>query len=468
MGKKILLTALSLVICLTFICTPAVGRDEVHNNGDTGNGTVARSADATVVTMRDIADFLSEKNAHYPLSDEFIERYQQASGGYIDLAKKTAGMIVDKTKHEPNQKWHFFDSWLYPSIEDGSLTWEESAKSRVYSKLLCPELLLWIYEASGVAPAKVRAAKNVAEQGRAAGTGVATIAKNMRACVSWEDIENSLKDFTPSERVTLDATALSLTVGESATVTATAVSTAAVGDAVWTVTQGEGLISITPDGNTVTVNALAKGEAKIKASYSDSLYAECTVTVKEPRDPSSETSVKYTLSGTSTAQIKTLENALAAFKLVGDGDGIIESVSEITAIYGGGSGGSGDNKWSSTDMLKFGTGSNTGSITLSLNVEVSRIIITGYVHNAKCEIRVGDSASTDWTDAENDNKTAFHVCSDMNVVSKDIIAAEDVSVITVDFESTSTLKIATVNTTSAKYPLYITSIEFVLSPTSAQ
>lgn len=143
---------------------------------------------ATTVTMRTIANFLAEKKEHYPLSDEFMERYQQTSGGYIDFAKKN-GHPVDKQKHEPNQKWHFFDSWLNQSIEDGTLTWEDDAKSRVYTKLLCPELLLWIYEASDVDPVKVKNAKEVAEKGKIEGQSVSTIAKNMRSCVAWEDLK---------------------------------------------------------------------------------------------------------------------------------------------------------------------------------------------------------------------------------------------------------------------------------------
>lgn len=465
MRKKSLLLVFVLVIGFALTAVSFEGNPNGEGYAEASVTTV--QASETAVTMRDIASFLEEKSAHYPLSDEFIERYQQASGGYIDLAKKTAGVIVDKEKHEPNQKWHFFDSWLYPSIEDGSLTWEESAQNRVYSKLLCPELLLWIYEACGVSPVKVKAAKDVAEQGRAAGTAVTTIAKNMRACVSWDDLANGINNYTPAEKVTLNPTKLTLTVGESATISATAVSGEAASYS-WSVVQGENLISITQNGNQATVNALAKGTAKVQVSYGDKLTAECTVTVKDAPDPSSQTSVKYNLSGTSTAQIKTLENALTAFKLDGESEGIIESIGEINFIYGGGSGGSGDNRWSSTDMIKLGTGSNTGSITINLNVEVSRIIITGYVHDTKCEIRVGDSSSTDWTDEDNDNKTATHSCSDMNVIGKDVIESGDVSTIVIDFESTSSITIATINTTSAKYPLYITSIEFVLSSEAEQ
>ena len=74
-------------------------------------------------TMQEFTAFLQNKKEHYPLSDEFIERYQQTDGGYIDTAKKL-GLLVDKEQHEPNQKWHFFTSWLEPSLEDGTVTIE--------------------------------------------------------------------------------------------------------------------------------------------------------------------------------------------------------------------------------------------------------------------------------------------------------------------------------------------------------
>ncbi|MDE6029813.1 MAG: Ig-like domain-containing protein [Clostridiales bacterium] len=467
MGRKLLSIAIGLIACLTFACGCSRVQSVPTESGEPAPSGAVVQAAATAVTMRDIADFLSEKDAHYPLSDEFIERYQQASGGYIDLAKKTAGMIVDKEKHEPNQKWHFFDSWLYPSIDDGSFDWDASAKTRVYSNLLCPELLLWIYEASGVDPAKVRAAKDVAEQGRATGVKVATIAKNMRACVPWEDIENSIVNFVPSERVTLSPDKLTLTVGESGMVTATVTTSGEAGNVTWSVTQGEYFVTVTSAGNVATVTAVAKGTATVKAECG-SLSAECAVTVNAPREPSSDTSVVYEISGTTNSN-KALsdESVFSALKLVGGGDGIITGVS-TAYIYGGGSGGSGDNKWSAGNMFKVGTASVAGSITFTLNTNVSRVIITGYVNDTKCQIRVGDSTSTDWTDDENDGKTVTHTCTDMTVIDKDALEAGNVSTITLDFESTSSVTIATINTTSKKYPLYITAIEFVLSAEAAQ
>lgn len=139
------------------------------------------------ITIRDMSNFLQTKNTHYPISNEFIEEYQQKSGGYIDLAK-SLGLLVDKTQHEPNQKWHFFDSWMQPSIDQGTLSWDDDARDRVYMRLLSPELLLWIYEASGVSEEKILLAKDAAVNGKIEGTHSSTIAKNMRSCVSWDDI----------------------------------------------------------------------------------------------------------------------------------------------------------------------------------------------------------------------------------------------------------------------------------------
>ncbi len=146
------------------------------------------------ITIRDIADFLETKEAHYPISDAFIKVHQQKSGGYIDYAKQL-GKVVDKSICEPDQKWHFFDSWLIRTIEEGGMSWTDSAKVRVYTKLLCPELLLWIYEACGAPTEKIMNAYDVAVAGKEAGTHVSTIAKNMRACVPWTDLEVNIQSF---------------------------------------------------------------------------------------------------------------------------------------------------------------------------------------------------------------------------------------------------------------------------------
>ncbi len=146
------------------------------------------------ITMRDIVDFLMDKDTHYPISDAFVKEYQQKSGGYIDYARQL-GKTVDKSICEPDQKWHFFDSWFYRTLEEGGISWTDSAKLRVYTYLLSPELLLWIYEACGAPEAKILAAYDAAVAGKEAGTHSATIAKNMRACVAWEDLEVNIQYF---------------------------------------------------------------------------------------------------------------------------------------------------------------------------------------------------------------------------------------------------------------------------------
>lgn len=96
-------------------------------------------------------------------------------------------------QHEPNQKWHFFESWLQVLLDEGSISYDDDAKKRVYTNLLSPELLLWIYEACGEDNVKVQAAYDAAVKGKVAGTHSATIAKNMRACVFWDEVK--AKDF---------------------------------------------------------------------------------------------------------------------------------------------------------------------------------------------------------------------------------------------------------------------------------
>jgi len=96
-------------------------------------------------------------------------------------------------------------------------------------------------------------------------------------------------------------------------------------------------------------------------------------------------------------------------------------------------------------------------LTLNLESEINRVIITGYVHNSNCKIRVGDSNSNDWTSGT-DVDTKSHACSDMTVISKTEIENDNESTITLDFESTTSFRI---DGLTKKYPLYITSIEFV-------
>ena len=145
-----------------------------------------------MITVKDLASYLIDKKEHYPLSDEFIACYQQPYGGYITFARKT-GHLVDRQKYEPNQKWHFFEAWLLPSFQDGTLCWHNDANKAVYHRIQCPELLLWFLEAVGVDSFEVNAAKKIAERGKQEKYYLSTIAKEIRKQVAWEVIEETMK-----------------------------------------------------------------------------------------------------------------------------------------------------------------------------------------------------------------------------------------------------------------------------------
>ena len=96
MRKSTIFTIFSLLFCL-FLTSFT---NDISNVDKLENNNVITQEEYTV-TMQDIAQFLETKKEHYPLSDEFIERYQQKSGGYIENAQK-AGLLVDKLHHESN------------------------------------------------------------------------------------------------------------------------------------------------------------------------------------------------------------------------------------------------------------------------------------------------------------------------------------------------------------------------------
>ncbi|MBD5383871.1 MAG: hypothetical protein HDR72_02585 [Ruminococcaceae bacterium] len=140
-----------------------------------------------------IGVFLNHKKEHYPLSDEFMTNYGQEKDGYIAFAAKT-GHPIDKLKCEPNQKWHFFESWLIQSFEDGTIkSWDNDACKKFYNSISCSELLLWFFEAVGLDSSEVEAAKEIAEDGKKRNCYSSTIAKEIRDRIPWEVIENTMK-----------------------------------------------------------------------------------------------------------------------------------------------------------------------------------------------------------------------------------------------------------------------------------
>lgn len=457
MGKKKIFHIFALLTTLILTsCTISEVKDKDVFVEEVKNAT----PDNYTITVKDMARYLEKRQAHYPFSDEFIEKYQQSGGGYIENALK-AGLVVDKLQHEPNQKWHFFDSWYYPSLEDGTLSVNDSAKSRIYTKLLCPELLLWIYEASGVDPIKVRSAMRIAEQGKTAGTNVSTIAKNMRSCVAWEDIEkNILKDLD----ITYDSYTVSVNNGEYFTISDLKQEYEEGSDVTFSIN----ILDDTKEIDYVLMNGknlypIGKTTYKFTMpSENVSIQVELKKKEDKPINPTQGSyvyNIEYTLPGKTAKLLENSEDIYNTFNYIGNEQSILSSIVSHEYIYGGGRGGSGDTVWYAGDMLKFGTTSVNGYLTISLQCEVIGIIISGYTTNNAAQIRVGDSLSSDWTNDIADNKTSLVTCSEMSLSNKDNVETKNISSTTIYFASTNEVKIATTN----KKPIYITSIEFIVA-----
>ena len=167
--------------------------------------------------------------------------------------------------------------------------------------------------------------------------------------------------------------------------------------------------------------------------------------------------VKYEMTGKTAKKLDNANDIFKMFNLTHE-SGIITAISDFELVYGGGNGGSGDNKWYADDMLKLGTTSLNGSITFSLTKSVTKVKISGYVHSSNGKLRIGDSASLDWEGTETDNKTIITTCDGLEVASKEVVESKNIKQISFDIPSTKSLKIATAATTNTKKPLYITGI----------
>lgn len=146
------------------------------------------------MTIAEWMKILANKKEHYPISDEFVKFYQQSplnKDGYVYLAWET-GHVICREIAEPNQKWHFFESYILILITQGKLQLSDDAE-KCYKKLKCPELLLWIAEAAGIESEKINEAAKVARDiidygtnGRARNTAGIKIVKEI---IPWNMIE---------------------------------------------------------------------------------------------------------------------------------------------------------------------------------------------------------------------------------------------------------------------------------------
>lgn len=445
--------------------------DDITNNDNVGNeNDKVDLPDDYVITMSDMERFLLTKDEQYPITNEYVELYQQASGGYIANALK-AGLVVDKAQHLPSQKWHYFESWLYPTIEEGMM-WDASASDRSYGKFACPELLLWIIEATGVDSEKVREAKDIAIEGKENGLGVSTICAKIRAAVPFNTyLRPIIIDFLENNPANYETH--TLTVNTDSAYQLTSIKNEykereTVSFSILMMDNTMEIAKVTLNGNIL--------EASSGTTYKFSMPGEdvtivITLKEKDVMPPVIEATkdyyydIIYELPGKQAVKFTDPTDAYNIIKFNGKQENIISSVSNITNIYGGGRGGSGDNVWYAGNMLKLGTTSVTGSITLELTKNVTGVIITGYVTNNNCNVRVGDSSSTVWTGNGDDGKTTLITARDeyfMNVAGKETVDADAMSTIQINFDSTNSVTISTEKNGSKYYVLYITSIEFIV------
>ena len=101
-------------------------------------------------TNKDLCNFYICKEEHYENTDRFIKKYQQTNASkksYLAFAIESGHMIY-KSLAEPNQKWHFIESWYKSKI----MTVDNFDEKRAikWCGLRCPELLIWMAEAAGV------------------------------------------------------------------------------------------------------------------------------------------------------------------------------------------------------------------------------------------------------------------------------------------------------------------------------
>ncbi len=145
--------------------------------------------------MRHAYAYFMTKEEHYPQTDRFIKVYQEINDGsntYMGYAK-SKGHLICREKAEPNGKWIFTDSWYANKVSQNPQFGEDELE--VWCRFQCPELLLWMAEAAGLAGVeevvdeiladKARYGKNDSEARRA-------MVSLIKEKLSWEQITDEI------------------------------------------------------------------------------------------------------------------------------------------------------------------------------------------------------------------------------------------------------------------------------------
>ena len=187
--------------------------------------------------------------------------------------------------------------------------------------------------------------------------------------------------------ITISKSSASLEVGYTLQLTAALQPSAATGTIEW-LSSDTGVATVDQTG---LVTAVAAGNATITAKYSETIKAECALTVTAPEpEPELVSVAKYDFdTGATTLQNRSIDAARASelFHKVSGAD-IFEEVTTVTNVYEGGNGGSGDTAFEIMNILKIGKSKNAGSMTFTLNQEVRKIVVKGDAWTATASITI--------------------------------------------------------------------------------
>jgi len=479
--KKILLYLFLLSTVLGYSPKKDNEKEEVViEEKDITAKAVNLSSTTTSLTVLDVAKYLYRQKEHYPLSDEFMERYQQNSGGYLDYAKEI-NYQIDKYQFEPNQKFHFFTSWLDQCVMEDPSILQQDGKRRVYTNILCPELLLWTMEACNAPHEKLLAALKVAEDNKAKNANVRTAATAIKACVPWDDMEATIRAANISQDI--DKHYVSYT---SSTYTITGLNSDgySIGEKVSfkidNIPNGKVVDTVSAPGVTLKNNYMNYDSTtdsyffymptrnlELSVTFKDGSSSQTTTdggnTGNNDQPVSSNTvdsiySISYDLGTRTTAKAfdTTGANNDILSMFTSTDTNIISSISAYTMLSGGGNGGSNETKWYSGDMLKISTTSVKGSITFALTNVVNTLKITCYVYDTSAKIRVGNSSASDFNTSSSYLFNGF-AAAGAEAINKDIFNQGKTVTVTISFPATASL---TIQAENAK-PIFITSLEFI-------
>ena len=193
--------------------------------------------------------------------------------------------------------------------------------------------------------------------------------------------------------ISLNKTSLSLTVGQTNTLTASFQPDGASGSITWSSNR----TSVATVNSSGKVTAVGEGTATITAKYSESVKATCTVTVTSSGGQSGQTgeyekvaSYNFATGNTSSTDelsTSTLKTRFNNSTVSGQGlSDIVTNVTSVSKVYAGYTG-------YLSYGIKFGSSSNNGLFTLSLSQQVVRVVVNAAGWSSTDYLTVGDASA---------------------------------------------------------------------------